>query len=82
MVIIVKASMGVITAGTIIIEVSVAIATDGVTEEETCLAVAPARQPASTTAEFLLEMSEPSPVQVARRLTPVAPDFVSNAVRH
>ena len=82
MVIIVKASMGVITAGTIIIEVSVAIATDGVTEDKTWLASAPARQPASTTAEFLLEMSEPSPVQVARRLTPVAPDFVSNAVRH
>ena len=76
-----KAGMEVITAETIIIEVSVAIATDGVTEEETCLAVAPARQPASTTAEFLPEPSAALSAQVARRLTPVAPDSVSNAAR-
>ena len=51
MVIIVKAGMGVIMAGAIIIEVSVATATDGVTEEETLEAAATVRLPEATTAE-------------------------------
>ena len=59
MVIIVKASMGVITAGTIIIEVSVATATDGGTEEETLEAAATVRLPEATTAKSRPGMSVP-----------------------
>ena len=76
-----KASMGVITAGTIIIEVSVATATDGGTEEETLEAAATVRLPEATTAEFLPGMSVPSPVRTARQLTPAVRDSVSNAAR-
>ena len=81
MVIIVKAGMGATTVGTIIIEVSVATATDGVTEEATLEAAATVHLPEATTAEFLPGMSVPSPVQTARHLTPAVRDSVSNAAR-
>ncbi len=79
MVIIVKTGMGVTTEGTIIIEVSVATATDGVTEEETLEAAATVRLPEATTAEFLPGLSVQSPAQTARQLTPAVRDSVSNA---
>jgi len=79
--IIVKADMAVITAGTIIIEVSVATATDGGTEEKTLEAAATVRLPEATTAESRPGMSVPSPVQIARHLAPVVRDSVSNAAR-
>ena len=81
MVIIVKTGMGGTTVGTIIIEVSVATATDGGTEEETLEAAATVRLPEATTAEFLPGMSVPSPVQTARQLTPAVRDSASNAAR-
>ena len=74
-----KAGMGVIMEGTIIIEVSVATATDGATEEATLEAAATERLPETTTAEILPGMSMPSPVQTARQLTPAVRDSVSNA---
>ncbi len=79
-VVIVKAGMGVIMAGTIIIEVSVATAMDGVTEEVTLEAAVTVRLPDATTAEFLPGMSVPSPVQTARHLTPAVRDSASNTV--
>ena len=59
MVIIVKAGMGVTTERKIIIEVSVATATDGVTEEETLEAAATVRLPEATTAKSRPGMSVP-----------------------
>lgn len=66
----------------ITMEVTTILVTAGGMAAEAQEVTATACPPEATTAEFLLEMSVPSPVQVARRLTPVAPDFVSNAARH